>query len=135
MCGLLSPPRSPCLLSPPRRCESGAPTHQSIPRPRTRHASEMSNSEMAAFLEKETLRDAEENDYQLMQDLIQQRIRKNSCSDVVRFDNNAFFMTVSDEEARLQVGTKVVMKVEYFFRFFFLNKKMKKKIKIDHKKY
>jgi len=43
------------------------------PRQRVRHASEMSNSEIAIFLEKETLRDAEESDYKIMEDLIHRR--------------------------------------------------------------
>lgn len=59
VCGLLSPSRTEHLsLSDAQR---------------VRHASEMSNPEMAMFLEKETLRDAEESDYQLMSDLIQHR--------------------------------------------------------------
>ncbi|XP_065218711.1 transient receptor potential cation channel trpm isoform X4 [Planococcus citri] len=100
--GLLSPPRSPCLLSPPRRGESSSTNHPPIPKQRTRHASEMSNSEMAAFLEKETLRDAEESDYQLMEDLLQHRMAKGGSGDMARFDNNAFFATVSDEDSRSQ---------------------------------
>lgn len=63
----------------------------------------MSNSEMAAFLEKETLRDAEESDYQLMQDLIQHRIGRDAGNDVARFDNNAFFSTAAEGESRSQV--------------------------------
>ncbi len=114
MCGLLSPPRSPCMLSPPRRCESGPAAHTSLPRQRTRHASEMSNSEMAAFLEKETLRDAEENDYQLMQDLIQHRIHRDVSNDAAKFDNNAFFMTVSEDESRQLVSALRVRKTVDF---------------------
>lgn len=41
--------------------------------PRRRHASEMSNPEMALYLEKEHLRDAEENDYMLMENLIKRQ--------------------------------------------------------------
>lgn len=40
---------------------------------RRRCASEMSNPEIALFIEKEHLRDAEENDYMLMENLIQRR--------------------------------------------------------------
>lgn len=94
--GLLSPPRSPCLLSPPRRSDSASATHTSVPKQRTRHASEMSNSEMAAFLEKETLRDAEESDYQLMEDLLLHRMAKSNSGD-------AFFATVCDDDSRSQV--------------------------------
>lgn len=57
VCGLLSPPRSPRLLSPPVPGEmpppsslSGGATARSFRR--CRHASEMSNPEMAVYLEK-----------------------------------------------------------------------------------
>ncbi|XP_044737220.1 transient receptor potential cation channel trpm isoform X2 [Chrysoperla carnea] len=69
VCGLLSPPKTPRLLSPPR---PGQAAPQTPPR-RKRHASEMSNPEMALYLEKEHLRDAEESDYLLMENLIQRR--------------------------------------------------------------
>lgn len=68
----------------------------------------MSNSEMAAFLEKETLRDAEESDYQLMQDLIQHRIHRDVSNDAAKFDNNAFFTTISEDEARQTVRENVI---------------------------
>lgn len=92
VCGLLSPPRTPRLLSPPRPkgmnlgvlgtgSGSGggagslsAQNSLNPPMPhRRRHASEMSNPEMALFIEKEHLRDAEESDYMLMEDLIHRR--------------------------------------------------------------
>lgn len=57
-CGLLSPPRTPPISPPPSR---------------VRHQSEMSNAEMAWQIENEHLRDAEECDYQQMEDLIQRR--------------------------------------------------------------
>nr|XP_031831951.1 transient receptor potential cation channel trpm isoform X6 [Nomia melanderi] len=57
-CGLLSPPRTPPISPPPSR---------------VRHHSEMSNAEMAWQIENEHLRDAEECDYQQMEDLIQRR--------------------------------------------------------------
>ncbi|KAL1512762.1 hypothetical protein ABEB36_002294 [Hypothenemus hampei] len=66
VCGLLSPPKSPGLLSPPR-------PEQSPPHSRKRHLSEMSNPEMAINLEKEHLRSAEECDYMVMENLIQRR--------------------------------------------------------------
>lgn len=91
VCGLLSPPRTPSLLSPPRPGDAS-------PHRRTRHTSEMSNPEMALFLEKEHLRDAEESDYQLMQDLIERRFYIGESTDRdERFENNAFFLTVTDE--------------------------------------
>ncbi|XP_074037016.1 transient receptor potential cation channel, subfamily M isoform X5 [Leptinotarsa decemlineata] len=66
VCGLLSPPRSPGLLSPPR-------PEQSPPSSRKRNPSEMSNPEIALNLEKEHLRSAEECDYMVMENLIQRR--------------------------------------------------------------
>ncbi|XP_033195477.1 transient receptor potential cation channel, subfamily M isoform X1 [Bombus vancouverensis nearcticus] len=57
-CGLLSPPRTPPISPPPSRA---------------RNLSEMSNPEMAWQIENEHLRDAEECDYQQMEDLIQRR--------------------------------------------------------------
>jgi len=91
VCGLYSPPRTPSLLSPPRSDQPAA-----APR-RSRHQSEMSNPEMALFLEKEHLRDAEDSDYQLMHDLIQRRLHGEEEGIDDRFLNNAFFLTVSDE--------------------------------------
>ncbi|XP_065168332.1 transient receptor potential cation channel trpm isoform X4 [Atheta coriaria] len=71
VCGLLSPPRTPRLLSPPRPGQSAPPP---IHNPhRRRCASEMSNPEFAVFMEKQHLRNAEENDYKLMEDLIQRK--------------------------------------------------------------
>ncbi|XP_052133267.1 transient receptor potential cation channel trpm isoform X2 [Frankliniella occidentalis] len=91
VCGLLSPSRTETLSL------ADAGHH------RVRHASEMSNPDMARFLEKETLRDAEESDYQLMSHLIQHRYHGDDESeharqlDRERFGNNAFFLTVTDE--------------------------------------
>lgn len=97
VCGLLSPSRTEQLSLG----DAALLAH------RTRHASEMSNPEMAMFLEKETLRDAEESDYQLMSDLIQHRYHEEEEEgddpvaqlDRERFGNNAFFLTVTDETA------------------------------------
>jgi transient receptor potential cation channel subfamily M protein 3 len=83
VCGLLSPPHTPSLLSPPRPGENKP--H------RTRHTSEMSNPEMAVYLEKEHLRDAEENDYQLMKTLIHQYDEEEAA------ENSAFFLKVTSE--------------------------------------
>ncbi|XP_050299656.1 transient receptor potential cation channel trpm isoform X2 [Anthonomus grandis grandis] len=66
VCGLLSPPRSPGLLSPPR-------PEQSPPSTRKRNPSEMSNPEIAINFEKEHLRNAEESDYMVMENLIHKR--------------------------------------------------------------
>ncbi|XP_027836600.2 transient receptor potential cation channel trpm [Aphis gossypii] len=63
------------LLSP--HCDH-SPNRGNTPVPRTRHASEMSNPEIARYLEKEHLRDAEENDYHLMEGLIKQHKPKTS---------------------------------------------------------
>lgn len=57
----------------------------------------MSNPEMALYLEKEHLRDAEESDYKLMQDLIEKRFYSSDGDRDERFENNAFFLTVADE--------------------------------------
>uniref|UniRef100_A0A0A9YDY3 Transient receptor potential cation channel trpm n=1 Tax=Lygus hesperus TaxID=30085 RepID=A0A0A9YDY3_LYGHE len=93
VCGLLSPPKSPSLLTPPRHGEGH------IAGRRSRHHSEMSNPEMARFLEKEHLRDAEESDYLLMEGLIQRRLR---ASDDDKFQNNAFFLATTPEMERYQ---------------------------------
>ncbi|CAH1392573.1 unnamed protein product [Nezara viridula] len=72
VCGLLSPPKSPSLLTPALHADiQPSPSGTR----RSRHHSEMSNPEMARFLEKEHLRDAEDSDYQLMEDLIQRRLK------------------------------------------------------------
>ncbi|CAB0016365.1 unnamed protein product [Nesidiocoris tenuis] len=95
VCGLLSPPKSPSLLTPLRHNE-GPPVGSR----RSRHHSEMSNPEMARFLEKEHLRDAEESDYLLMEGLIQRRLK---ASDDDKFQNNAFFLATTPEMERFQV--------------------------------
>lgn len=59
-CGLLSPPRTPPISPPPSRM---------------RNMSDISNPEMAWQIENEHLRNAEECDYQQMEDLIQRRYR------------------------------------------------------------
>ncbi|XP_059478668.1 transient receptor potential cation channel trpm isoform X6 [Neocloeon triangulifer] len=83
VCGLLSPPRTPRLLSPPRpEAATGASA-------RPRHHLEICNPEMAKQMEKETLRDAEENDYLLMEGLIQNRLRGAAAG---------MFSTVIDDE-------------------------------------
>lgn len=87
MCGLLSPPHTPRLLSPPRPGENRPP--------RIRHASEMSNPEMALFLEKEHLRDAEENDYHLMETLIHQHVDQHDEEEAA--ECSAFFLKVTTE--------------------------------------
>ncbi|XP_068620258.1 transient receptor potential cation channel trpm [Battus philenor] len=76
ICGLFSPPHTPRtpiatrLLSPARASSPSAL--------RKRHASEMSNPEFALFMEKEHLRGAEEDDYIIMENLIQRRIEMES---------------------------------------------------------
>ncbi|EFN73002.1 Transient receptor potential cation channel CG34123 [Camponotus floridanus] len=64
-CGLLSPPRTPPLSPPPRTCGM----------------SEISNPAMAWQIENEHLRNAEECDYQQMEDLIQRRYCGNDDED------------------------------------------------------
>ncbi|XP_066138176.1 transient receptor potential cation channel trpm isoform X6 [Euwallacea fornicatus] len=75
VCGMLSPPKSPGLLSPPR-------PEQSPPSSRKRHLSEMSNPEIAINFEKEHLRNAEESDYMVMENLIQRRYNEELELDV-----------------------------------------------------
>lgn len=65
-CGMLSPPRTPSVSPPPSQ---------------TRNITEMSNPEMALQIENEHLRDAEECDYQQMQDLFQRRYRGDDVGD------------------------------------------------------
>ncbi|XP_014259871.1 transient receptor potential cation channel trpm [Cimex lectularius] len=91
VCGLLSPPKSPSLLTPPRRGDRETR--------RSRHHSEMSNPEMARFLEKEHLKDAEDNDYQMMEGLLQRRLKP---TDDDKFQNNAFFLATTPELERYQ---------------------------------
>lgn len=50
-----------------------SPGRAASPSQRRRHASEMSNPEFALFMEKEHLRGAEEDDYIIMENLIQRR--------------------------------------------------------------
>ncbi|XP_034942381.1 transient receptor potential cation channel trpm isoform X2 [Chelonus insularis] len=64
-CGLLSPPRTPPVSPPPNR---------------SKNFSEM-NPEMALQIENEHLRDAEECDYQQMEDLIHRRYMESSDED------------------------------------------------------
>ncbi|XP_015435152.1 PREDICTED: transient receptor potential cation channel trpm [Dufourea novaeangliae] len=80
-CGLLSPPRTPPISPPPSR---------------VRHHSEMSNAEMAWQIENEHLRDAEECDYQQMEDLIQRRYIGDDNDDDDNNDDEAVH-TASDE--------------------------------------
>ncbi|XP_065333383.1 transient receptor potential cation channel trpm isoform X3 [Cloeon dipterum] len=82
VCGLLSPPRTPRLLSPPRP--------EAAPLIKPRHHSDISNRELAKQMEKETLRDAEESDYLLMEGLIQHRLRGAAADGI--------FTTVVDDE-------------------------------------
>lgn len=51
-----------------------SPARAASPSQRRRHASEMSNPEFALYMEKEHLRTAEEDDYNIMENLIQRRL-------------------------------------------------------------
>lgn len=68
--GLFSPPHTPRT---PITSRLLSPARAASPSVRRRHASEMSNPEFALFMEKEHLRGAEEDDYIIMQNLIQRR--------------------------------------------------------------
>jgi hypothetical protein len=65
----------------------------------------MSNPEMALYIEKELLRSAEDNDYQLMEGLIQRPLK---LSDLDKFQNNAFFLTPNPEMEQYEVNLKTI---------------------------
>lgn len=76
---------------------------------RKRHQSEMSNPEIALYIEKEHLRDAEENDYMLMENLIQRRYDKidddeGKCLAKMK-DDEVFIMTHLDTGLILACGS------------------------------
>ncbi|CAG5035991.1 unnamed protein product [Parnassius apollo] len=73
--GLFSPPHTPRT---PITSRLLSPARAASPSVRRRHASEMSNPEFALFMEKEHLRGAEEDDYIMMENLIQRRIAMES---------------------------------------------------------
>ncbi|XP_046970563.1 transient receptor potential cation channel trpm isoform X7 [Vanessa cardui] len=73
--GLFSPPHTPRTPIASRLLSPGRAASPSI---RRRHASEMSNPEFALFMEKEHLRGAEEDDYIIMENLIQRRLEMES---------------------------------------------------------
>ncbi|RVE51394.1 hypothetical protein evm_003949 [Chilo suppressalis] len=82
--GLFSPPHTPRT---PITSRLLSPARAASPTARRRHASEMSNPEFALFMEKEHLRGAEEDDYIIMQNLIQRRI--DMASVVGRYEEGA----------------------------------------------
>ncbi|KAG6456156.1 hypothetical protein O3G_MSEX009591 [Manduca sexta] len=79
--GLFSPPHTPRT---PITSRLLSPARAASPSIRRRHASEMSNPEFALFMEKEHLRGAEEDDYIIMENLIQRRLELGSVLD--RYD-------------------------------------------------
>lgn len=102
-CGLLSPPRTPPLSPPPSRM---------------RNMSDMSNPKMAWQIENEHLRDAEECDYQQMEDLIQRRYHGNNDNDGDDRDDGssnvrvneadvACFFNVSNEHRQLRRASAI----------------------------
>ncbi|XP_028025210.1 transient receptor potential cation channel trpm isoform X2 [Bombyx mandarina] len=76
--GLFSPPHTPRT---PITSRLLSPARAASPSVRRRHASEMSNPEFALFMEKEHLRGAEEDDYIIMENLIQRRLEMGSVLD------------------------------------------------------
>ncbi|XP_053614210.1 transient receptor potential cation channel trpm isoform X17 [Plodia interpunctella] len=74
--GLFSPPHTPRT---PITSRLLSPARAASPSVRRRHASEMSNPEFALFMEKEHLRGAEEDDYIMMENLIQRRSLELGC--------------------------------------------------------
>lgn len=81
-CGLLSPPRTPPVSPPPSRA---------------RNMSDILNPEMAWQIENEHLRDAEECDYQQMEDLIQRRYREDVEDDGGEDDDGEHPPSAPDE--------------------------------------
>ncbi|CAG4987133.1 unnamed protein product [Colias eurytheme] len=73
--GLFSPPHTPRT---PITTRLLSPARAASPSVRRRHASEMSNPEFALYMEKEHLRGAEEDDYIIMENLIQRRLEMES---------------------------------------------------------
>lgn len=96
-CGLLSPPRTPPISPPPSRM------------------SEMSNPEMAWQIENEHLRNAEECDYQQMEDLIQRRycatdnndVGPSSAANATADEAVVCFFNVSDEHRQLRRASAI----------------------------
>ncbi|KAG6456153.1 hypothetical protein O3G_MSEX009591 [Manduca sexta] len=76
--GLFSPPHTPRT---PITSRLLSPARAASPSIRRRHASEMSNPEFALFMEKEHLRGAEEDDYIIMENLIQRRYDEEEAGD------------------------------------------------------
>ncbi|XP_011055821.1 PREDICTED: transient receptor potential cation channel trpm [Acromyrmex echinatior] len=98
-CGLLSPPRTPPVSPPPSRM---------------RNISDMLNPEMAWQIENEHLRDAEECDYQQMEDLIHRRYHGDNNNDNeppnMHADNTSditYFFNVSNEHRQLRRASAI----------------------------
>lgn len=93
-CGLLSPPRTP-PVSPPLS--------------RNRNVSEINNPEMAWQIENEHLRDAEECDYQQMEDLIQRRYKEDDdeSSNPPEDGATANFFAISNEHRQLRRSSAI----------------------------
>lgn len=97
-CGLLSPPRTPPISPQPSRM---------------RNMSDISNPEMAWQIENEHLRDAEECDYQQMEDLIQRRYRGDdeddgpSNANANEADGITSFFNVSNEHRQLRRASAI----------------------------
>ncbi|XP_015190777.1 PREDICTED: transient receptor potential cation channel trpm isoform X4 [Polistes dominula] len=94
-CGLLSPPRTP-PVSPPLS--------------RNRNMAEINNPEMAWQIENEHLRDAEECDYQQMEDLIQRRYKEEddeSSNPAEEGAVSANFFSISHEHRQLRRASAI----------------------------
>lgn len=90
-CGLLSPPRTPPVSPPPSRSKNSVAM----------------NPEMAWQMENEHLRDAEECDYQQMEDLIHRRYMRSSDEDSDNELTTKFKFSVTSEHRMLRRSSAI----------------------------
>ncbi|CAG4987141.1 unnamed protein product [Colias eurytheme] len=102
--GLFSPPHTPRT---PITTRLLSPARAASPSVRRRHASEMSNPEFALYMEKEHLRGAEEDDYIIMENLIQRRYDEEEAADGAEMSGISISVCVntSGEEPQQQPPT------------------------------
>ncbi|CAH2042109.1 unnamed protein product, partial [Iphiclides podalirius] len=107
--GLFSPPHTPRT---PITSRLLSPARAASPTLRRRHASEMSNPEFALFMEKEHLRGAEEDDYIIMENLIQRRYEEEDGAEADGAGVNAVSISVcvnaSEEPKRASQNSQLL---------------------------